>query len=171
MKSARVVARSQQARAWMADRITRMRLPADRSNLLTDPKRIASKAYIGKMYFFAYDAKHKDTLPIWDKFPLVFPMEYYDDGFLGMNLHYLDPYNRLLLLDRLMDFVNNDKYDDTTTLRLSYSLLAHSKRYKLFEPCIKRYLFEYMRSPMIYVEPDQWENAIFLPVAKFVYND
>ena len=25
----------------------------------------------GKLYLYAYDAKNKDTLPVWDKFPLI----------------------------------------------------------------------------------------------------
>ena len=43
----------------------------------------------GEMYMFYYDAKHKDTLPYWDRFPLVFPFSKVKDGFLGLNLHYL----------------------------------------------------------------------------------
>jgi len=171
MKRAGVKPRTQAAKGWMGERIRRMRLPADRSNILNDPRRVHPRAYIGKMYMFAYDAKYGDVLPMWDRFPLVIPMDLYDDGFLGLNLHYLDPYNRLILLDRLHDFINNDKYDDTTTFRLSYGLLAHSRRYKLIEQCVKRYLFSHIRSPMIYIEPDHWETAVFLPVQKFVYND
>ena len=96
-------------------------------------------------------------------------MDIYDDGFLGLNLHYLDPYSRLVLLDRLHDFINNDKYDDTTRFRLSYDLLASSRRYRLIDQCVKRYLFSHIMSSLIYVEPDQWETAIFLPTEKMVY--
>jgi hypothetical protein len=96
-------------------------------------------------------------------------METYSDGFLGLNLHYLDPMSRLVLLDKIMDFINNDKYKNTTKLNLSYDLLASSRRYKMIEPCIKRYLSSHIRSSMIYVEPDNWETAIFLPVQKMVY--
>jgi hypothetical protein len=121
------------------------------------------------MYMYHYDPKYKDVLPVYDKFPLVIPMEMYSDGFLGLNLHYLDPYNRLALLDRLMDFANNDKYNDTTKFNLSYDLLSRSRRYKMIEPCIKRYLLSHIRSSLIYIEPNSWETAIFLPTAKMVY--
>jgi len=123
------------------------------------------------MYFYHYDPKYKDVLPVYDKFPLVIPMEMYSDGFLGLNLHYLDPYNRLALLDRLLDFANNDKYNDSTKLNLSYDLLTRSRRYKLIEPCIKRYLSSHIRSSLIYIEPNSWETAIFLPTAKMVYKN
>jgi hypothetical protein len=161
--------RTAQARAWIQNKFFKLRMPSNRSNILNDSSRVSPQAFIGKMYLYHYDPKLKDELPVWDKFPLVIPMDIYSDGFLGLNLHYLDPYNRLLLLDRLHDFINNDKYDDTTRFRMSYDLLSKSRRYRLIEPCIKRYLFSHIMSPIIYVEPDNWETAIFLPFEKMVY--
>lgn len=161
--------RTSAAQQWLREKVTALRIPSNRSNILNDAKRISARAFIGRMYFYHYDPKLKDILPVWDKFPLVIPIEMYDDGFLGLNLHYLNPYNRLALLDRLYDFANNDKYDDTTRLNLSYSLLSSSRRYKLIEPCIKRYLLSHIRSSLIYIEPDNWETAIFLPTEKMVY--
>lgn len=169
MTAAGIKPRSGAALSWIAQKAQALRIPSDRSNVLNDASRISPRAFIGKMYFFHYDAKHKDTLPVWDKFPLVLPMEPYEDGFLGLNLHYLDPYSRLALLDRLHDFINNNKYDDTTTFRLSYDLLSKSRRYSMIQPCIKRYLFEHIVSSMIYIEPNSWEIAIFLPTQKMVY--
>lgn len=169
LKTSGITPRTEQARQWLMSKVSAVRMPANRSNVLNDPERIAAKAFVGRMYFFAYDAKLKDTLPMWDRFPLVIPMEMYSDGFLGMNLHYLDPMNRLFLLDQLMDFLNNDKYDNTTRFNLSYDLLAQSRRYSAFRPCVKRYLINHIVSSLIYVEPDQWETACFLPVAKFIY--
>jgi hypothetical protein len=169
MTAAGIRPRTAAAQSWILNKISQTRIPVNRSNLLNDARRISARAFIGKMYFFAYDAKYKDVLPVWDKFPLVIPMETYSDGFLGLNLHYLDPGSRLVLLDRLHDFINNDKYDDTTRFNLSYSLLSASKRYRIIDPCIKRYLFSNILSSLIYIEPDNWETAIWLPVQKFVY--
>ena len=170
MTAAGIKPRTGAALSWIQQKIRTMRIPSDRSNVLNDASRVASRAFIGKMYFFHYDAKYKDTLPVWDKFPLVIPMDLYNDGFLGLNLHYLDPYSRLALLDRLHDFINNDKYDETTTFRLSYDLLSKSRRYSMIQPCVKRYLFEHVVSSMVFIEPDNWETAIFLPTQKMVYN-
>lgn len=169
MNAAGIRPRTDAARAWLGDKISRLRIPSDRSNVLNDASRISPKTFIGRMYLYNYDPKFKETLPVYDRFPLVIPMEMYSDGFLALNLHYLDPYNRLALLDKLLDFVNNDKYNDSTKLNLSYDLLSRSRRYKLIEPCIKRYLSNHIRSSIIYVEPDHWETAIFLPTAKMVY--
>jgi hypothetical protein len=122
------------------------------------------------MYAFHYIAKGEDTLPVWDEFPLVLPMEIYSDGFLGLNLHYLDPGNRLALLELLHDFITNTKYNDSTRFKLSYSVLNGIKKYDLMRPCIKRYLLEYMESAPIYIEPDQWELAVLLPFERFHHN-
>jgi hypothetical protein len=97
-------------------------------------------------------------------------MELYDDGFLGLNLHYLDPGNRLALLELLHDFITNTKYDDSTRFKLSYSVLNGIKKYDIMKPCIKRYLLEYMESPPIYIQPDQWELAVLLPFERFHHN-
>lgn len=169
MRGSQVSPRTASARSWLQSKIADLKIPTNRSSLLNDPKRISARAFIGKMYFFKYQAKHAETLPVWDRFPLVIPMDIYDDGFLALNLHYLDPYNRLALLDRLHDFINNDKYDDTTVFRLSYQLLAKSRRYSMIQPCVKRYLAEYIMSPLIYIEPNSWETAIFLPTEKMIY--
>lgn len=169
MKAAGVAPRTSAAQAWLGSKISKLRIPSNRSNILNDANRISPKAFVGRMYFFHYDPKLKDVLPVYDRFPLVIPIEPYEDGFLGLNLHYLDPYSRLILLDRLQDFINNDKYDDTTVLRLSYDLLSQSRRYSLIKPCIKRYLLNHIMSSIIYIEPDQWETAVFLPTEKMVY--
>jgi hypothetical protein len=169
MTAAGIRPRTETARSWLASKVGAMRVPSNRSNILNDASRISPKVLVGRMYFYHYDPKLKDVLPVYDKFPLVIPMEPYPDGFLGMNLHYLDPYARLVLLDRLQDFLNNDKYNDTTKFNLSYDLLKGARRYRLFEQCVKRYLLNHIRSSVIYIEPNNWETAIFLPTAKMVY--
>jgi hypothetical protein len=169
MNSAGIRPRTQTAQNWLASKVRQLKIPASRVNLLNDPSRATGFAIVGKMFFYHYDPKTKDTLPVYDKFPLVIPMELYPDGFLALNLHYLDPYTRLYLLDLLHDFINNTKYDDTTRFKLSYQLLSSSKRYRVIEPCIKRYLYSHIRSSMIYIEPESWDTAIFLPSAKMVY--
>ena len=76
--------------------------------------------------------------------------------------------SRVILLDKLYDLLNNDKYDDTTKLRISYDILSGTRRFKEFAPCLKRYLTNHIQSKLIQVEPDKWETAIFLPVEQFV---
>ena len=123
---------------------------------------------IGRMFMFYYDAKNKDTLPFWDRFPLVFPIELYGDGFLGINLHYLPPLLRAKLMNSLYLTINNKNYDDTTKLRITYNILKGASRFKYFEPCIKKYLFSHVRSRYFYVAPNEWDMALMLPTERFV---
>jgi hypothetical protein len=140
-----------------------------RRNIVNNDERARDRTFVGKMYFFYYDPKHKDKLPVYDRFPLVFPIERYSDGFLGLNLHYLAPGERQLLLDRLTDYTTNNKYNETTKLRLSYDLLSSTRKLNsLMRPCIKRYLYGHVRSKFIEITANEWVNAINLPVQLFV---
>jgi hypothetical protein len=126
---------------------------------------------IGKMYLFVYDAKHKATLPFFDVYPLVFPVEYYSDGFLGINLHYLPPNARLGLLDSLSSIASDNKYTDNTKLNISYSVLKQaSDRFGNYSDCVKRYLFGQVRSGFNYVSPTDWPKAAVLPLHKWSIN-
>ena len=122
---------------------------------------------VGRMYMVHYDPKHKETLPYYDTFPLIIPIEKYNDGFLALNLHYLPLNLRAVLLDSLMDLTNNDKWDETTKMRLSYGLLSGVSKYKYFQPCLKRYLGNHFRSRFIRIDPEAWPLAAMLPVESF----
>lgn len=165
-----IKARTAEAQAFIQQQIAKTRIPTNRSNVLNDPERVTPFAAVGRMFMFHYDPLTKEKLPQWDEFPLVIPTTVTGDGFTGINFHYLGMGERLPMLDGLSIFLNNDKYDDSTRFRLSYALLSKSRRYSMIQPCIKRYLFQHVMSSMIYVEPNNWETAIFLPVQKMVYN-
>lgn len=122
---------------------------------------------IGRMYMFLYDAKTKDQLPYWDMFPLVFPIELYDDGFLGINLHYISPFLRAKLMDALYTTLNNNRFDDRTKLKISYRILKSASKFRWFEPCVKRYLFSHCKSRFFYVAPNEWDMALMLPTERF----
>ena len=121
----------------------------------------------GRMYFFMYNPKHKATLPYYDLFPLILPIQKFSDGFLGINFHYLYPKDRAILLDELKVFVNDRTLTDIARIRVSYNMLRGFTRFKRAKPCIKRYLTTYMKSQFIPVTPDEWGPALFLPVEQF----
>lgn len=122
----------------------------------------------GNLYMFLYDAKHKETLPYWDRFPLVFPYERTKDGFMGLNMHYLPYQLRVQLLQRLMQFANNTRMDETTRLKYSWSLIGGVSKFKAAEPCIKHYLSEHVRSSFKMIPAQDWATAMLLPVESFV---
>lgn len=127
-----------------------------------------SENSIGKMYFFNYDPKLKDILPYYDTYPLVFPIAHYGDSFLGINLHYLPPKLRMVLMNALLKTLNNNKYDKTTKLVISYQILNNASKYRYFKPCIKKYLFSHVKSPFLYIAPDEWDIVAMLPTDRFV---
>lgn len=165
-----IASKAKEATDWYTDSIENMNKKEKR----TDPNKIftnMSSPEIGSMYLFVYDPKYKATLPFYDMYPLVFPIEMYRDGFLGINLHYLPPLARLSLMKSLNDIRNNNKYNQTTKLNISYELLSrYSSQFKGASSCIKKYLFAHVRSGFKYVNPTDWEKAALLPLQRWSVN-
>ena len=121
----------------------------------------------GGLFFFYYDPKTKEDLPYYDRFPLVLMLEKYDDGFLGLNLHYLPIKYRVAFMNKLLDYGRFDEDGDPVRIRITYDILSATKRFKEFRPCIKRYLTSHVKSRILAVQPEEWETAVFLPVQQF----
>lgn len=156
---------SRRARQWIRQKVKD--LANARRTVMLDRKRKVTRPVVGKMYFYFYDPKTKDQLRYYDKFPLVIPIDYYNDGFLGLNLHYIHPRQRLLLLDSLSEYATNSKYDAKTKLRLSYALLASATKHYQFKPCLKRYLYNHVQSQFLEINADEWDIAVLLPAENF----
>ena len=147
---------------WYRDKIREFGTPKA-LDLIRDGKQ-ATSPFFGRLNMFFYDPKLKAKLPYYDRFPLVLPLEEYNDGFLGINFHYLPIPLRMRLLDRVVDFSNNTKFDKTTTLGVSYNQL---KNVRLIRPTLKRYLAGKVKSRFRRVDADEFIVATLLPVARF----
>lgn len=158
--------RTNAARDWLRAKMRNLR--PSRNELLSDRKRLKEKTIIGKMYFYFYNPKTAKDLPYYDTFPLVIPIEMYPDGFLGLNLHYLHPKYRLILLDKLSDTLTNSRYDERTRFRLSYDMLKSMSALTEAQPCIKRYLFNHIESRFLEIDANEWDIAALLPTEQFV---
>jgi hypothetical protein len=122
----------------------------------------------GSLYMYFYDPKTKEDLPYYDRFPLVFPFRKTSDGFYGLNMHYL-PYDlRIYLLDALLTFKNNNRWDDTTKLKYSWALIDGVSKYKAAQPCVKQYLNGHVKSQFRKISSQDWATAMLLPVERFV---
>ena len=158
--------RTNASRAWLRAKVKDLKPTS--SALMKDRDRLKNKSMIGRMYFYFYDPKTKDSMPYYDQFPLVIPIEKYNDGFLGLNLHYIHPKHRMVLLDKLSDTMSNDTYDEKTKLKINYRYLAAASRIFEANPCIKRYLFTQIQSRFLEITADEWDIAAMLPVETFV---
>lgn len=162
--------RSKESLEWFKKRLQSVSR-INRENILKDEAlKKVNTPLAGRMYMYFYDPKYKETLPYYDRFPLIILVDQVKGGFTGLNLHYLPPVLRAKFFDQLTAFTNNKNYDNSTRFRLTYNFLQASSKLKEFKPCFKRYLANHVQSRIVEVPAPEWEVALFLPTDKFVYN-
>ena len=144
---------------WYRKQVQSMTTPGARSLIRQGKATIAPK--YGVMNLFGYDPKYKETLPLYDRFPLIFPLEPAKGGFYGINFHYLQPGARVNFLRQLSRFASDKNYDKKTR----YNIGELSGRY--FKRTIKHYLTKQVRTSFLNITADEMSIAIFLPVARF----
>ena len=136
-----------------------------------DKDRLYSKLqpiHIGRLIAFFYDPKLKQELPYYDRLPLVIPFSFEKDGFRGINFHYLPP----VLRARLLDLMTNSSYyknfdNEKRRIQITYGILQNISRNKLYEPCIKKYLYSHVRSRYYVLSPEEWQAAVLLNIERF----
>jgi hypothetical protein len=133
----------------------------------------ADRAMPGFFYFFMYDPKTKVDLPYYDRFPFVLCLDNQHGRFRGLNFHYLDYLHRARLFDLLYPFrmgrpARPNVRDIRMRLKVTYSILKISSKYKAFKPCFKEYLVPHVQTPLMKVGAKEWDVALFLPVEMFV---
>ena len=132
-----------------------------------NPKMMKTRLFPGRMYMFMYDPKTKETLPYYDRFPLIIPFRIETNDFYGINFHYLPYYMRIKILDRLMAFRTNQNMDEQTRFKMSYNLIKDSARFRPVKPCVKHYLKGNVKSLFKEVPSYDWATAMMLPVEQF----
>ena len=158
------------SRAWFEQQVlimTRQQLTPQRV-LNGNPEQLVTRIMPGHLYMFVYDPKTKAELPYYDRFPLVFPFRKTPDGFIGLNMHYLPYPLRINLLDNLLTYASNQRFDETTRLKYSWALIDGMSKYAAAKPCVKQYLVGHVRTQFRQVESNNWATAMLLPVERFV---
>ena len=145
---------------WYRKEVAKLTTPGARS-LINSGKATVRPKY-GVMNLFGYDPKLKATLPYYDKFPLIFPLEPAKGGFYGINFHYLRPGARVAFLRQLSRYASDKNFDKKTR----YNIGELSGTY--FKKTIKHYLFSQVRTSFLNVTADEMAIGIFLPVARFM---
>jgi hypothetical protein len=124
---------------------------------------LTARPNLGLLNLFFYDPKYKETLPYYDTFPLVLPLESIKGGFSGLNFHYLPPLLRLQLLENMQRYATSPKLN-TARFDVSWSRV---KNISLVKPTIKKYLYKHVRSSFLRIDLTQAAIACYLPVQQF----
>ena len=144
---------------WYRKQVRSMTTPGARS-LINKGKATLRPKY-GIMNLFGYDPKHKERLPYYDTFPLIFPLEPAKGGFIGLNFHYLRPGARVAFLRSLANTTTDKKFDKKTRYRINW------RNNEFMRKTAKHYLFNHVRTSFLNITADEMAIAIFLPVARF----
>ena len=169
IRQGKIPARTQDARDWFRKKARQTRSSqAYPRSIMSSAERKKARLVPGMIVHFFYDPKTKDKLPYYDTFPLIFFVGPAENGFYGINLHYLPPSLRANLMDALYDAANNKKYDDSTRIIISYGILKNASKYRYFKPCFKHYLNNHVKSNFIQIDAVEWDIALFLPTERFI---
>ena len=114
----------------------------------------------GRLNFFFYDPKYKQVLPLYDRFPLVLPLETIPGGFMGLNFHYIRPVQRISLLTNLQRYASGGM-KPSTRIDATYDGI---KNVRIAKNTIKKYLYGHVRSSFLRVDFDEAALAVMLPV-------
>ena len=165
VKAGQAPAKTRSARNWFRNLARQTTGVQPNTIIKTAPKiQLTRVPQVGFMYHFFYDPKMKEELPYYDRFPLVLPLKSTNNGFIGINFHYLPIALRIRLLDRLVDFSNNTKFDESTILDVNYDKV---KDIKLVRPTIHRYISGRVKTDFRRIDADEFTVATLLPVARF----
>lgn len=111
------------------------------------------------MYLFNYDPKLKAKLPYYDTFPLVIPFRFDFLSFHGLNLHYIHPAVRFVVLNKLIDLQNKKK--------VNWDTLKQFSMFPEIQPCVKQYLYTHLGSSFLKINRPDWETVVMMPLERF----
>ena len=155
------------ARKWFVEQ-ARSLATRPRSILTAEQENLTNRIRLGFLYLFFYEPKHRNKLEYFDKYPLVIPIELKENGFTGLNLHYIAPTQRLILMENIKPLILNENISNRQRVRLSHRILQSSRRYKYYKPCVKNYLYNNCKSLFLKIRAEDWETALMLPTERFV---
>ena len=135
-------------------------------------QKVTVRPNFGMMNLFYYRPKGAAKLPYYDVFPLVIPIgRRLNDGFVGLNFHYLSVPQRWLLLERLSMFQVPSELDAFDTGEGAGDVMAlfwsKIRRKRGVKPIVKRYLTKNIQSRFLKIELSEMLIALSIPMEKF----
>ena len=141
----------------------------DQNSLMKETKDLqGSRLFPGSMNFFGYDPLTKETLPYYDKFPLVLVISVGRRTFSGIAFHYLPIPLRVKLFERIQSISSAKNVNQQRILQLTWELLRNASRFPEVAPAIKQYRYDHIRTKVIRIPLDEMKIALFLPNEQFV---
>lgn len=154
---------SNRSGTWYRQQVNKVATGTTARQLFKQGK-LTGRPSVGRLNLFGYNPKLRKTLPFYDIFPLVLPVDTIPGGFIGMNFHYLPPMLRFKLLDRLQATASDRRFDKNTKFDVSYNDI---KRMSLVKPTIKKYLYSHVQTGFLRINANEAAIAIYLPVQRF----
>ena len=135
-------------------------------------QKVTVRPNFGMMNLFYYRPKGAEKLPYYDVFPLVIPIgRRLNDGFVGINFHYLSVPQRWLLLERLSMFQVPSELDAFDTEEGGGDVMAlfwsKIRRKRGVKPIVRRYLTKYIQSRFLKIELSEMLIALAIPMERF----
>ena len=135
-------------------------------------QKVTVRPNFGTMNLFYYRPKGAAKLPYYDIFPLVIPIgRRLNDGFVGLNFHYLSVPQRWLLLERLSMFQVPSELDSFDTEEGAGEVMAlfwsKIRRKRGVKPIVKRYLTKNIQSRFLRIELSEMLIALSIPMERF----
>lgn len=158
---------------WLASNLSKIKSQMRPYAFIDSSKTITKRSEMtpGRMVFYGYDPKTKDSLDFWDDFPIVVILHPKPKGFLGLNLHYIPPDMRAYFLNDLIDYVDDPNWDAYNNykalIKVTYPILKYTRKMYPFKNCIKRYLFNHIVSDIAFIPSAEWKSVPFFPLDQF----
>ena len=135
-------------------------------------QKVTVRPNFGMMNLFYYRPKGAEKLPYYDIFPLVIPIgRRLNDGFVGINFHYLSVPQRWLLLERLSMFQMPSELDSFDTEEGAGEVMAlfwsKIRRKRGVKPIVRRYLTKNIQSYFLKIELSEMLIALAIPMERF----
>ena len=154
---------TEKSATWYRTQVNKIASNKTAGQLFREGK-LQGRPSVGRLNLFGYNPKFRKTLPYYDVFPLVLPLEPIKGGFMGMNFHYLPPLLRFRLLERMQARASDRRFDSNTKFEVNYDDV---KSIKIVKPTIKKYLYAYCQTGFLRINADDAAVAIYLPVQRF----
>jgi len=159
------------AKQWLINAMKFIKTPAKKGtdkeylDILRDRSKNAKRKLIGQVLLFRYRPENK--VKFYDKYPLVLITSFTKSGFVGVNLHYIPPKDRLRLILLMNSLVLNVSEKDRQKIRIRIFSLINKKIFTKYKSTVMNaYIGKNIVGKPKITTPEEWTMFAFLPVFK-----